>query len=54
MRPERWLWLGPEKAAASVAEISAILPPAYFSELAAVAPQFPSWLASCITKAAHG
>jgi hypothetical protein len=30
------------------------LPPAEFGELVAAAPQFPTWLARCVGRAAHG
>jgi hypothetical protein len=47
-------WLGPEKAEAALRTLKRKLPPATFSELAAAAPQLPTWLARSIGKVAHG
>ena len=47
-------WLGPEKAEAALQTLKRNLPPATFSELAAAAPQLPTWLARCVGKVAHG
>lgn len=47
-------WLGPEAAEAGMAAVKARLAPSDFSELVAVAPQLPSWLARCVTKFAYG
>ena len=47
-------WLGPEKAEAALQTLKRKLPPGAFSELVAVAPQLPTWLARSVGKAAHG
>jgi len=47
-------WLGPEKAEAALETLKQTLPPAAFDELVAAAPQFPTWLARSVGKAAHG
>ena len=47
-------WLGPEKAEAALRTIKRQLPPTAFGELVAAAPQFPTWLAQSVGKAAHG
>jgi hypothetical protein len=47
-------WLGPEKAEAALTMLKRKLPAAAFSELVAVAPQLPTWLARFVGKAAHG
>ncbi|CAH1674251.1 DUF6088 family protein [Chelatococcus asaccharovorans] len=47
-------WLGPESAQTSMAAVKAKLASDDFSELVAVAPQLPSWLARCVTKFAYG
>lgn len=47
-------WLGPEKAEAALKMLKRKLPPAAFSELVAATPQFPTWLAQSVGKAAHG
>jgi len=47
-------WLGPERADAALKALKRKLAPAAFSELVAVAPQLPTWLARSVGKAAHG
>ncbi|WP_018240826.1 DUF6088 family protein [Ensifer sp. BR816] len=47
-------WLGPEKADEALSRIKRKLPPGEFGELVAAAPQFPTWLARSVGKAAHG
>ena len=47
-------WLGPEKAEAALKTLKRKLPPSTFGELVAAAPQFPTWLARSVGKAAHG
>lgn len=47
-------WLGPEKAEAALRTIKRQLPPTAFGELVAAAPQFPTWLAQSVGKAANG
>lgn len=47
-------WLGPEKAEAALQSLKRKLPPSAFSELVAVAPQLPTWLARSVGKAVHG
>ncbi|WP_029010612.1 DUF6088 family protein [Azospirillum halopraeferens] len=47
-------WLGPEKVEAALHTLKRTLPPAAFSELVAVAPQLPTWLARSVGKVAHG
>ena len=59
-RPAGWravralTWLGPEKAEEALSRIKRKLPPAEFGELVAAAPQFPTWLARSVGRAAHG
>jgi hypothetical protein len=47
-------WLGPEKAEVALQTLKRKLPPGDFSELLAVAPQLPTWLARSVGKAAYG
>lgn len=47
-------WLGPEGAESALRMLKRKLPPAAFGELVAAAPQFPTWLARSVGKAAHG
>ncbi|WP_438853106.1 DUF6088 family protein [Brevundimonas nasdae] len=47
-------WLGPEKAESALKALKRKLPPTAFGELVAAAPQFPTWLARSVGKAAHG
>lgn len=47
-------WLGPEKAEEALLSIKQKLSAEAFSELVAATPQFPSWLARSVGKAAHG
>lgn len=47
-------WLGPEKAVAALQTLKRKLPPGTFSELVAVAPQLPTWLARSLGNATHG
>ncbi len=47
-------WLGPEKAEAALRTLRRKLPAPAFGELVAAAPQFPTWLARSVGKAAHG
>ncbi|WFU90605.1 DUF6088 family protein (plasmid) [Rhizobium sp. CC1099] len=47
-------WLGPERAEEALTSIKRKLPPEAFNELVAAAPQFPTWLARSVGKAAHG
>jgi hypothetical protein len=47
-------WLGPEKAETALKTLKGKLPPTAFGELVAAAPQFPTWLARSVGKAAHG
>lgn len=47
-------WLGPEKAEEALSSIKQKLPPAEFGELVAAAPQFPTWFARSVGRAAHG
>jgi len=47
-------WLGPEKAETALKALKRKLPPTAFGELVAAAPQFPTWLARSVGKAAHG
>lgn len=47
-------WLGPEKADAALKVLKRKLPPTEFGELVAAAPQFPTWLAKSVGKAAYG
>ncbi|MBD9450279.1 hypothetical protein IB244_01625 [Rhizobium sp. RHZ02] len=46
-------WLGPERAEDALSSIKRKLPPEAFNELVAAAPQFPTWLARSVGKAAH-
>ena len=47
-------WLGPDKAETAIKTLKRKLSPTAFGELVAAAPQFPTWLARSIGKAAHG
>lgn len=47
-------WLGPEKAEAALKTLKRKLSSTAFRELATAAPQFPTWLARSVGKAAHG
>ncbi len=47
-------WLGPEKAEAALETLKRKMPPIAFGELVAAAPQFPTWLARSVGKAAYG
>lgn len=47
-------WLGPEQAESALRTLKRKLPPAAFGELVAAAPQFPTWLARSVGRAAHG
>ncbi|KFI26706.1 hypothetical protein CG51_11845 [Haematobacter missouriensis] len=47
-------WLGPEKAETALKTLKGKLPPTAFGELVTAAPQFPTWLARSVSKAAHG
>lgn len=47
-------WLGPERAESALQTLKRKLPPAAFGELAAAAPQLPTWLARSVGKVAHG
>ena len=47
-------WLGPEKAEEALPSIKRKLSAEAFGELVAAAPQFPSWLARSVGKAAYG
>lgn len=47
-------WLGREKADEALSRIKRKLPPDAFGELVAAAPQFPTWLARSVGRAAHG
>ena len=47
-------WLGPENAEMALMALKRKLPPTAFGELVAAAPQFPTWLARSIGRAAHG
>lgn len=47
-------WLGPEKAEAALKRLKRKMPPSAFGELVAAAPQFPTWLARSVGKAAYG
>lgn len=47
-------WLGPEKAESAMRELKRRLPPSILHELAAAAPQLPTWLARTVSRAAHG
>lgn len=47
-------WLGPEQAETALMALKRKLPPTAFEELVAAAPQFPTWLARSVGRAAHG
>jgi hypothetical protein len=47
-------WLGSAKAEGALKKLKRKLPPAAFNELVAAAPQFPTWLARSVGRAAHG
>lgn len=47
-------WFGPEKAETALRTLKRKMPTDAFSELVAVAPQFPTWLAQAVGKAAYG
>lgn len=47
-------WLGPEKAESALYSLKRKLPASTFSELVAVAPQLPTWLARSVGKVAYG
>jgi hypothetical protein len=47
-------WLGPANAEGALKTLRLKLPPAAFNELVAAAPQFPTWLARSVGRAAHG
>lgn len=47
-------WLGPEKADTVLKTLKRKLPAVAFGELVAAAPQFPTWLAKSVGKAAYG
>lgn len=47
-------WLGPKKADAALTTLKRKMPPGVFDELVAAAPQFPTWLAQSVGKAAYG
>lgn len=47
-------WLGPENADAALSTLKRKLAPTAFIELVEAAPQFPTWLALSVGKAAHG
>ena len=47
-------WLGPEKAETALKTLKGNLSQTAFGELVAAAPQFPTWLARSVGKAAHG
>jgi hypothetical protein len=47
-------WLGPERVEEALKALKRTLPPAAFSELVAIAPQLPTWLARSVGKVAHG
>ncbi len=47
-------WLGPEKAEAAMRQLRRKLPPSELHELAAAAPQLPTWLARTVSRAVHG
>lgn len=46
-------WLGPEQAETALRSLKQKLPAAAFDELVTAAPQFPTWLARSVGKAAH-
>jgi hypothetical protein len=47
-------WLGPDKAEEALKALKRKMPPGVFGELVAAAPQFPTWLARSVGKAAYG
>lgn len=47
-------WLGPDNAESALLTLKRKLPSAVLSELAAAAPQLPTWLARSVGKVAHG
>ena len=47
-------WLGPKKADTALKTLKRKLPAVAFGELVAAAPQFPTWLAQSVGKAAYG
>ena len=47
-------WLGPEEAGPALKVLKRKLPPSAFGELVAAAPQYPTWLARSVGKAAYG
>lgn len=47
-------WLGPERAEEAIEMLKRKMPPGAFSELVAVAPRLPTWLARSVGKAAYG
>jgi hypothetical protein len=47
-------WLGPERAETALRTLKRKMPPDAFRELVVAAPQFPTWLAQAIGKAAYG
>jgi hypothetical protein len=47
-------WLGPEKAEAALTTLKRKMPSGVFGELAAAAPQLPTWLARGLAKAVYG
>lgn len=47
-------WLGPEKADGALKTLKRKLPPKAFEELVSAAPQYPTWLAQSVGKAAYG
>ena len=46
-------WLGPEKVDLALSTLKQKLPAPAFAELVTAAPQFPTWLARSVSKAAH-
>jgi hypothetical protein len=47
-------WLGPEEAEVAVLKLKRKMPAGVFRELVAAAPQFPTWLAQSVGRAAYG
>lgn len=47
-------WLGPEQTESALQAIKQKLSPTAFNELVAAAPQFPTWLARSVGRAAYG
>lgn len=47
-------WLGPDNADTALKALKSKLPAIAFGELVAAAPQFPTWLAQSVGKAAYG